>query len=81
MPRKKKEVGEDALNGIRERIDGWHTFTVTTQSQVFGSGMLIGVTRDGQSVEEKTENSTGDAGWDVAMNDRVRVFNVEVWFN
>ncbi|CVK85170.1 uncharacterized protein FMAN_02072 [Fusarium mangiferae] len=73
-----KRIGEDAENGINERITGYHTFVIQKPSTITADGLLVGVTRHGQLGEEKTEKSTGAAGWDVEFGDRVRVFNVNV---
>lgn len=63
-----------------EHIEGFHTFTVTDQLKVIAKGLLVGITRAGQSSEEKTAKSTGDEGWDVGPDDRVRTYNVDVVF-
>ncbi|KPA38619.1 hypothetical protein FLAG1_08532 [Fusarium langsethiae] len=73
-----KCIGEDAENGINERIMGYHTFVIQKPSTIIADGLLVGVTRYGQLDEEMTEKSTGSAGWDVETGDRVRVFNVNV---
>jgi hypothetical protein len=73
-----KHIGEDAENGITERIMGYHTFVIQKPSTITADGLLVGVTRYGQHDEEMTEKSTGPAGWDVETGDRVRVFNVNV---
>jgi hypothetical protein len=75
-----KAVGEDALNGIKEHIEGFHTFTVTDQSKVKATGLLVGITRAGESSEEKTEKSTGAEGWNVSRNDKVRIYNADIVF-
>jgi len=74
------EVGAIAIQGKKEYIDGLHTFTVITPSTVSASGMMVSVTRAGQSQAEKTAKTTGEKGWKVSEGDKVMVYNAEVVF-
>lgn len=75
------EVGADAVRGKKEYINGPHTFTVTTQKSVRASGMMVSVTRAGQTHAEKTSKTTGERGWEVNKGDTVLVYNAEVVFD
>lgn len=75
------EVGDDAIQGKKEYINGLHTFTVTTQKSVLASGMMVSITRAGQTHAEKTSKSTGECGWEVNKGDTVLVYNAEVVFD
>lgn len=76
-----KAVGEDALSGIKEHIEGFHTFTVTNQSKVIAEGLMVGIIPAGQTIQTITEKSTGADGWTVGQGDRVRVYNVDIEFH
>jgi hypothetical protein len=73
-------TGADALAGKKEYITGLHTFDVTTQTKVFGSGMMVSLFPKGKREAAKTHSHTAEEGWDVAKGDRVKVYNAEVWF-
>lgn len=76
-----KAVGEDALSGIKEHIEGFHTFTVTNQSKVIADGLMVGIIPAGESVQATTGKSTGTDGWKVSQGDKVRVYNVDIEFH
>jgi len=73
-------TGALALQGKKERIDGWYTFTVTTQTKVYAEGLVVQIQRKGETRAEKTAKATGKEGWDVSKGDEVDVYNAEVWF-
>ena len=75
------EIGADALEGTKETIKGYHTFTVTNQQIVKANGMMVQLVPAGKSQAQKTAKSTGDAGWGVREGDKVIVFNVDVVFD
>ena len=71
--------GEDALNGVSERIEGSHTFIVTDQKKVVASGVVIMIFAPGESVAMWYGNDTG-GGIDVSEGYQVRVLNVTIYF-
>ena len=73
-------TGDSALKGKNEWIENLHTFTVTTQTSVVASGMMVSVIRAGQNDAEKTVKDTGDAGWKVSRGDKIKVYNADVRF-
>jgi hypothetical protein len=74
------EVGEDALQGKEEYINGHHTFTVTTQKIVRAGGLMVSLTHPNQRTAEKTGKSTGESGWAVSKGDEVMVFKATIVF-
>ena len=74
------EIGENALNGIDEYIEGPHTFTVTVQEKVRAAGMMVQIKRAGRSDAEKPAKSTGPAGWSVTKGDQVLVYKANTKF-
>lgn len=73
-------TGAQALAGKKEYINGLHTFTVTTQTKVFGTGMMVSLFPKGKAEADKTDTVTAEGGWDLTRGDRVKVYNAEVWF-
>lgn len=71
-------TGEDALGGIPEKIDGWHTFKVEDQKRVVGSGIAILIFAPGQSSAKWYGNKTD--GEDVSKGYTVEVLNVTIHF-
>lgn len=74
------EIGENALNGIEEYIEGPHTFTVTVQEKVRADGMMVQIKRAGKSFPEKPAKRTGQAGWSVKKGDEVLVYRANTRF-
>lgn len=75
-----KPTGEDALNGIKEHVEGFHHFEVAHQTRVIADGVMIGIFRAGQTTQEKSGKKTGEEGWTVKKGDIVRVYNVNIVF-
>lgn len=73
-------VGEDALNGKPEKIDGWHTFLVDGQKRIVAAGLVIMIYAPGQQMPVWHGNDTGE-GEDVAEGYKVEVFNVSIHFS
>lgn len=73
-------VGEDALDGISERIEGAHTFVVTDQKKVVASGIVIMIFAPGQSEATWYGKDTGEGGVDVSEGFQVQVLNVTIFF-
>ncbi|KND86249.1 hypothetical protein TOPH_09124 [Tolypocladium ophioglossoides CBS 100239] len=71
--------GEDALNGISEKIDGWHTFIVTDQKKVVASGVVIMIFAPEEFEAKWYGNDTGGEQ-DVAEGYKVEVLNVTIYF-
>lgn len=76
-----KAVGEDALSGTKEHVLGFHHFTVTEQTKVIATGVMVGITPAGESVEKVTAKTTGDEGWVVKKGDVIRVYDVHIEFH
>lgn len=72
--------GEDALNGIKEYINGEHTFTVDDQTSVIATGMLIMIFAAGEVQACWHGKTTGATGQPVSRGYRVRVYNADVEF-
>jgi len=56
------EIGALALQGKKERIDGWHTFTVTTQTKVYAEGLVVQIQREGEKKGRKDRKSHRERG-------------------
>lgn len=73
-------VGENALNGIEENIEGEHTFIVDLQRLVIAEGMMVMVWEPGKTLAFFHKKSTGQEGVRVSKGYKVRVYNAKVVF-
>lgn len=76
-----KQVGDDALNGIKEYIDGDFTFTVTDQKRVIADGMMVMIFRPGEDNACFHRKETGPDGYSVSKGYTVEVRKANVVFN
>lgn len=74
------DIGDDALNGKQEYIEGEHTFTVGEQTLVIAKGMMITIIQPGASQASFHRTNTGPEGQPVSRGCKVKVYNANVEF-
>ncbi|KFA45517.1 hypothetical protein S40293_11616 [Stachybotrys chartarum IBT 40293] len=70
-------TGDNALQGISEKITDRHIFKVTKDGVLKATGVYI--RHQPATGDDRHGNDTGD-GWDVGDGDEVEVYNVTVHF-